>query len=55
MNHRLVEGAVEENLKRVSSPAKIERFPPFRLHRVPLRPGCVGRSQVRVEHLSEAL
>ena len=55
MNHRLVEGSVEECLEGVARPAEIECLLPFGLHSVPLCTGGVGRAQISVEHLSEAL
>jgi hypothetical protein len=55
VDHGLIECAVEESLKRVSRPAEIESLSPLGLHSIPLRPGGVGRAQVRVESPSKAL
>ena len=55
MDYRLVEGAVEECLEGVPRPAEIESLSPLGLHSIPLRPGGVGRAQVRVEPPSKAL
>ena len=55
VDYRLIECAVEENLKGVSRPAEIESLSPLGLHSVPLRPGGVGRAQIRVEPPSKAL
>jgi hypothetical protein len=52
VDHRLVEGAVEERFKGVSGTAEIESLAPLGLDGVSLRPCGVGRAQVSVEHLS---
>ena len=54
MDHRLVKGAVEKDLKRVSRPALIEGFSPLIINRVPVRSCGVSIAQIRVENLSKA-